>query len=204
MGAGMAKFIARRFVNRVETIDDYDEYCHYVAGLVRSGLLKLFHASGKEDMAPEDLSNSMGVFLQDLKYDENSVKAVECLNDMVTNALANVEDCFKYMSVLRDPAFFRFYWMGNLLNLVVFYIDSNSLTGPISLSLGNLRNLEVLYVSLNQLSGSIPQELGNLESLIDISLYSNNLSGSIPMSLSGFRNLLYLDLYNNSLPGTIP
>ena len=49
---------------QVETVDDYDEYCHYVAGLVGLGLSKLFHASGSEDLAPEDLSNSMGLFLQ--------------------------------------------------------------------------------------------------------------------------------------------
>ena len=52
------------FFLQVETIDDYDEYCHYVAGLVGLGLSKLFHASGSEDLAPDDLSNSMGLFLQ--------------------------------------------------------------------------------------------------------------------------------------------
>ncbi|KAK7283525.1 hypothetical protein RIF29_13095 [Crotalaria pallida] len=139
MGAGMAKFICKE----VETVDDYDEYCHYVAGLVGLGLSKLFHASGSEDLASDYLSNSMGLFLQktniirdyledineipksrmfwprqiwskyvnkleDLKYEENSVKAVQCLNDMVTNALLHAEDCLKYMSALRDPAIFRF------------------------------------------------------------------------------------------------
>ncbi|KAL5055558.1 hypothetical protein RYX36_036240 [Vicia faba] len=139
MGAGMAKFICKE----VETIDDYDEYCHYVAGLVGLGLSKLFYASGTEDLATDDLSNSMGLFLQktniirdyledineipksrmfwprqiwskyvnkleDLKYEENSVKAVQCLNDMVTNALLHAEDSLKYMSALRDPSIFRF------------------------------------------------------------------------------------------------
>ncbi|KAL5563109.1 hypothetical protein UlMin_032856 [Ulmus minor] len=139
MGAGMAKFICKE----VETVDDYDEYCHYVAGLVGLGLSKLFHASGKEDLIEDSLSNSMGLFLQktniirdyledineipkcrmfwprqiwskyvnkleDLKYEENSEKAVQCLNDMVTNALMHAEDSLKYMSDLRDPAIFRF------------------------------------------------------------------------------------------------
>ncbi|KAL3383046.1 hypothetical protein AABB24_002509 [Solanum stoloniferum] len=139
MGAGMAKFICKE----VETTDDYDEYCHYVAGLVGLGLSKLFHASGTEDLASDSLSNSMGLFLQktniirdyledinevpkcrmfwpreiwskyvnkleDLKYEENSVKAVQCLNEMVTNALSHVEDCLTYMFNLRDPAIFRF------------------------------------------------------------------------------------------------
>ncbi|XWS40092.1 hypothetical protein CRYUN_Cryun18bG0110500 [Craigia yunnanensis] len=139
MGAGMAKFICKE----VETVDGYDEYCHYVAGLVGLGLTKLFHAYGSEDLAPDSLSNSMGLFLQktniirdyledineipksrmfwpcqiwskyvnkleDLKYEENSIKAVQCLNDMVTNALVHVDDCLKYMFALRDPAIFRF------------------------------------------------------------------------------------------------
>ncbi|KAK9286087.1 hypothetical protein L1049_014467 [Liquidambar formosana] len=139
MGAGMAKFIC----NEVETIDDYDEYCHYVAGLVGLGLSKLFYASKLEDLAPDSLSNSMGLFLQktniirdyledineipksrmfwpreiwskyvskleDLKYEENSDKAVQCLNDMITNALIHAQDCLTYMSALREPSIFRF------------------------------------------------------------------------------------------------
>lgn len=46
--------------------------------------------------------------IQELKYEENSVEAVQCLNDMITNALIHAEDCLKYMSALRDPAIFRF------------------------------------------------------------------------------------------------
>ncbi|KAM7264211.1 hypothetical protein ACFE04_001894 [Oxalis oulophora] len=139
MGGGMAKFICKE----VETVDDYDEYCHYVAGLVGLGLSKLFHAAKLEDLASDSLSNSMGLFLQktniirdyledineipksrmfwprqiwgkyadkleDFKYEENSEKAVQCLNDLVTNALTHVEDCLIYMSALRDLAIFRF------------------------------------------------------------------------------------------------
>ncbi|CAI9769851.1 unnamed protein product [Fraxinus pennsylvanica] len=138
MGAGMAKFIC----NEVETIDDYNEYCYYVSGLVGSGLLNLFRTSGREYLAPDTLSNSMGLFLQkphvitgyledinripeshmfwprqiwskyvnkleDFKYEENSIKAVQCLNDMVTDALIHVEDCLKCMSLFQDPVIFR-------------------------------------------------------------------------------------------------
>ncbi|KAJ7295956.1 hypothetical protein O6H91_Y153200 [Diphasiastrum complanatum] len=60
MGNGMAKFI----IAEVESIEDYDEYCHYVAGLVGIGLSRLFYASGLEDLATDSLSNSMGLFLQ--------------------------------------------------------------------------------------------------------------------------------------------
>ncbi|KAK3145756.1 hypothetical protein QOZ80_3BG0256940 [Eleusine coracana subsp. coracana] len=139
MGAGMAKFICKE----VETVGDYDEYCHYVAGLVGYGLSRLFHAAGTEDLAPDSLSNAMGLFLQkaniirdyledineipksrmfwpreiwckyadkleDFKYVENSEKAVQCLNDMMTNALSHAEECLEYMAALKDNAIFRF------------------------------------------------------------------------------------------------
>jgi len=63
MGNGMAHFIEKE----VESVDDYNLYCHYVAGLVGIGLSDLFSASGLE--GPElknrhELSNSMGLFLQ--------------------------------------------------------------------------------------------------------------------------------------------
>ncbi|KAK2644807.1 hypothetical protein Ddye_020002 [Dipteronia dyeriana] len=139
MGEWMAKFICKE----VETMDDYDEYCHYVTGPIGIGMFKIFEASGKQDFAPENLSSIMGVFLQktniirdylediseipkprmfwprevcskyvnrleDLKYEENSVKAAQCLNEMITDALKHVEDCLKHMSALKDNGVFRF------------------------------------------------------------------------------------------------
>ena len=40
MGAGMAKYIQQD----VESIADYDEYCHFVAGLVGAGLSQASHS----------------------------------------------------------------------------------------------------------------------------------------------------------------
>ncbi|OAE23620.1 hypothetical protein AXG93_4316s1550 [Marchantia polymorpha subsp. ruderalis] len=104
MGNGMAKFIEVE----VETIADYDEYCHYVAGIVGLGLTRLFYAAGLEDFALDVLSNSMGLFLQVFKEEDRSEDALRCLNDMITNALKHGPECLQYMSALRDPAIFRF------------------------------------------------------------------------------------------------
>ncbi|KAJ2665874.1 bifunctional farnesyl-diphosphate farnesyltransferase/squalene synthase [Coemansia sp. RSA 1199] len=63
MGAGMAKYTR----TRVESLDSYNEYCHYVAGLVGHGLSRLFAKSGLESPAVGEnleLANSMGLFLQ--------------------------------------------------------------------------------------------------------------------------------------------
>ncbi len=56
------------FANKdVVTKEDYDLYCHYVAGIVGQGLSRIFVASGLEDedyLEKMDISNAMGLFLQ--------------------------------------------------------------------------------------------------------------------------------------------
>lgn len=66
MGDGMADFAERKTVKKTE---DYNLYCHYVAGLVGLGLSRLFADSGLVPASitskqNEILSNSMGLFLQ--------------------------------------------------------------------------------------------------------------------------------------------
>lgn len=63
MGEGMAQFAE----TKLQTIEDYNLYCYYVAGLVGHGLSGLFSASGIEDKRLKDqltISNSMGLMLQ--------------------------------------------------------------------------------------------------------------------------------------------
>jgi farnesyl-diphosphate farnesyltransferase len=44
MGFGMAKYLETKVV----TIADWEEYCHYVAGVVGEGLSRIFSASQLE------------------------------------------------------------------------------------------------------------------------------------------------------------
>lgn len=63
MGCGMAEFVDKDVTSK----QDWDKYCHYVAGLVGIGLSRLFSASEFEDpIVGEDIecANSMGLFLQ--------------------------------------------------------------------------------------------------------------------------------------------
>ena len=60
----MADFVSGK---RVVTMDDYNLYTHYVAGLVGLGLTGLFVASGLENPKLENqdkIANEMGLFLQ--------------------------------------------------------------------------------------------------------------------------------------------
>ena len=67
MGCGMAEYATK--TTSIDTVESYNLYCHYVAGLVGHGLSALFSASGLESPelaspANHKISNSMGLFLQ--------------------------------------------------------------------------------------------------------------------------------------------
>ncbi|KAJ2895219.1 farnesyl-diphosphate farnesyl transferase [Zalerion maritima] len=69
MGNGMADYALKgeEEAHGVETIAEYEEYCHYVAGLVGDGLTRLFVEAKLANPAlleRPDLTESMGQFLQ--------------------------------------------------------------------------------------------------------------------------------------------
>lgn len=67
MADGMADFVAKDMGQGTEDMQQYNLYCHYVAGLVGEGLSRLFSASGLEQKSfgeEKHLSNQMGLFLQ--------------------------------------------------------------------------------------------------------------------------------------------
>lgn len=145
MGNGMADYVQNdeMIKNGVKNIQEYELYCHYVAGLVGEGLTRLFLAS---DLAHPKLAErpalteSMGQFLQktniirdihedwvdgrrwypreiwskhvdewdhmfDPKYRE---QALNCISEMVLNALKHVEECLFYMAGMKDQSVFNF------------------------------------------------------------------------------------------------
>ncbi|KAI9751999.1 MAG: hypothetical protein M4579_005795 [Chaenotheca gracillima] len=69
MGNGMADYArkAAKSIDSIDTVKDYNLYCHYVAGLVGEGLTRLFVESGLANPVLLDrthLHESMGLFLQ--------------------------------------------------------------------------------------------------------------------------------------------
>lgn len=170
MGNGMADFA----VKKVKSTEDYDLYCHYVAGLVGIGLSGLFSASGIESASLKDkteISNSMGLFLQktniirdyheDLhlgrafwpvevwsKYNidfsnfernPHSEKSLECLNELVTNAMQHVPDCLEYLCSIRNRKVFRFCAIPQVMaiaTLAKVYNNPNVFTGVVKIRKG--------------------------------------------------------------------
>lgn len=102
MAKGMVKFLDK---SSMDTTEDYESYCHYVAGLVGIGLSQIFTLSGSEfnDLTKhESLSNSMGLFLQktniirDVKEDYDE-KRYWWPKDIVSKHFASMNDIFDNM-----------------------------------------------------------------------------------------------------------
>ncbi|OAR00297.1 hypothetical protein LLEC1_03793 [Akanthomyces lecanii] len=145
MGNGMADYAADtdKIENGLQTIEDYELYCHYVAGLVGEGLTRLFVTSelANPKLAERpSLTEAMGQFLQktniirdihedwadgrrwypkeiwskhvdkweDLFELSNREKALNCISEMVLDALKHVEECLFYMAGMRDQSCFNF------------------------------------------------------------------------------------------------
>lgn len=105
MGNGMADYAenAEHNANGINTIKDYDLYCHYVAGLVGNGLTRLFVQSNLANPALLDrphLQESMGLFLQktniirDVREDFDDKRRF-WPKDIWSKYVTNFEDLFK-------------------------------------------------------------------------------------------------------------
>ena len=99
MAKGMVEFLDKP---SMDTTEEYESYCHYVAGLVGIGLSQIFTLSGSEfnDLTKyEKLSNSMGLFLQktniirDVKEDYDE-KRYWWPKDIVTKHFSSMDEIF--------------------------------------------------------------------------------------------------------------
>ena len=104
MGDGMADYCKKAAQNiHVETVKEYDLYCHYVAGLVGNGLTRLFVESGLANPALNErpqLQAAMGHFLQktniirDVKEDYDDKRRF-WPTEVWSKYVTNFEDLFK-------------------------------------------------------------------------------------------------------------
>ncbi|KVI06684.1 Leucine-rich repeat-containing protein [Cynara cardunculus var. scolymus] len=87
--------------------------------------------------------------------------------------------------------------------LRVLSLQSNSLTGPIP-NLAGLVNLKTLFLDHNSFSGAIPLSISYLHRLRTLDLSYNKLSGVIPLDITKLDRLNYLRLDSNRFNGSIP
>jgi farnesyl-diphosphate farnesyltransferase len=72
MGVGMVKYLTAK----IDSLPEYNEYCHFTAGLMGLGLSRLFYTAGVEQFTPDYLSNAMGLFLQKTNVISNYLENV--------------------------------------------------------------------------------------------------------------------------------
>jgi farnesyl-diphosphate farnesyltransferase len=179
MATGMAEFVGKDLGQGTKDIDQYNRYCHFVAGLVGEGLSRLFAVSGLEkgSFASElFLSDQMGLFLQKTniirdyledyvdhrafwpqtvwkkyaktgelgyftKQEDPEVKemSLQCLNELVTDALELGPDCMAYLSKLKCEEIFRFCAIPQVMAIATLekcYANSDVFTGVVKIRKG--------------------------------------------------------------------
>ncbi|KAG9134764.1 hypothetical protein Leryth_001065 [Lithospermum erythrorhizon] len=94
------------------------------------------------------------------------------------------------------------YDLVNLENLKQLDLSSNSILGPIPLSLP--LNLTNLNLADNKFSESIPHTLSFLKHLTRLNLSHNALSGPLGDVFNGLENIREMDLSYNSFSGDLP
>ncbi|RCV37342.1 hypothetical protein SETIT_8G055300v2 [Setaria italica] len=93
------------------------------------------------------------------------------------------------------------------MNLQIFSLYNNSISGSIPLSLCLMQHLYILDLSGNMLSGELPTCKGDSDSykyMHALNLNSNNLSGVFPSALQMSQDLIFLDLAYNQFSGNLP
>jgi farnesyl-diphosphate farnesyltransferase len=223
MATGMAEFVGKDLGQGTTDVDQYNRYCHFVAGLVGEGLSRLFAASGleKQSFAGElFLSDQMGLFLQktniirdyledyvdhrafwpqtiwkkysktgELGYftrqEDHEVreKSLECLNELVTDALELVPDCLAYLSKLKCQEIFRFCAIPQVMAIATLdkcYTNSNVFTGVVKIRKGTSCKLLLRTNTLDEVHDTFYQ----FSQIIMKKAMSNRANGVLDPSYS--------------------
>nr|TKW30372.1 hypothetical protein SEVIR_2G032000v2 [Setaria viridis] len=94
--------------------------------------------------------------------------------------------------------------MGNLINVVILYLDGNKISGSIPATFGNLTNMRNLSLFDNQLSGTVPREFANLTGMVKFSIGNNSISGSFPSDVCKGGRLQMFVVCMNNLTDPVP
>ncbi|KAJ3674805.1 hypothetical protein LUZ60_005421 [Juncus effusus] len=91
----------------------------------------------------------------------------------------------------------------DFISLEKLSLSCNNFSGNISYKLGLISPLKYFDISLNRFSGLVPDVFENLTNLEHLIVHSNSLSGPLPSSLSSLILIKELNLRNNSLTGPV-
>ncbi|XP_063296882.1 squalene synthase-like isoform X2 [Pelobates fuscus] len=233
MGVGTADFLEKE----IDSLNDWDKYCHCVGGMLGVALSRILSASELEDpIVGQDthLANSTTLFLQktnnirdyledqlngqgfwprevwskygkklsDLAKPENIVPAVQCLNELITNALQHVPDVLTYLSRLKNQSVFNFCAIPQVMaiaTLAACYNNQQVFKGVVKIRKGqavtlmmNTTNIEAVKATMFQYTEEIRQKIPpgdpSLEETQQSVLSIQNLS--VPHGSSGLSNRL--------------
>ncbi|XP_067388283.1 squalene synthase-like isoform X1 [Emydura macquarii macquarii] len=217
MGAGMAEFLQRK----VDSLHEWDKYCHCVVGLVYIGLSHLFSILELEDPIvgqDTEVANSMGVFIEktvlirdyledqlagrefwprevwsryakelsDLAKPENIDAAVQCLNELITNALQHIPDVLTYLSRLKNQRLFNFCAIPQVMaiaTLAACYNNKQVFRGVVKIRKGQVVTLMMDATNMQAVKAIMYQYVGEIYRKIPSTDPSSNKTQQIAVSI---------------------
>ncbi|CAL4992314.1 unnamed protein product [Urochloa decumbens] len=155
-----------------------------------------------------DISNNM--FTGPIPRSLETCRSLEIL-DLSSNKMTGDISCFGPYPRLVQANLARNNFSGCLsktwalnINLTIFSMEENMITGSLPPELSNLEKLESVTIHTNNLTGSIPAEFSSIVNLYLLNLSQNKLSGNIPPEFGQLKKLQYLDISANKMSGSIP
>ncbi|CAI5458821.1 unnamed protein product, partial [Closterium sp. Yama58-4] len=165
--------------------------------------------------APTSLLRGTGPALRDMKAQWGSI-IPDTTNTWVENGDCNNHGSFDHLSCDGSGFVTRLDLSSNYLTgalpetiggfnkLLYFYIDSNSLSGPLPSNFSKLVSLREFDAHSNKISGPLPDGIGALTALQQLYLYNNQLEGPIPASFTQLTALTLIELQYNQITGPLP
>ncbi|XP_070012335.1 probable LRR receptor-like serine/threonine-protein kinase At3g47570 [Nicotiana sylvestris] len=136
-------------------------------------------------------------YSKSLVYPQTS-SVVICLQ--ACQIVQNFKYCLYHLMSLMD----RYIVKLEVYVICSYCIGTNHFTGIIPQEIGNLVNLVVLFMEENQITGSLPISIFNISSLQTLGLWRNNLNGSLSQEIGNSTKMQVIDLEENMFTGEIP
>nr|XP_017256098.1 PREDICTED: squalene synthase-like [Daucus carota subsp. sativus] len=180
-------------------MNDYEDYAILTNTPWIFGTSKLSHLLVGENLPPDAFFYQAALLQQDFLSEGNSVKAVQFVNEMVTDALRHVEDSLEFSSRIQDPGLFRFHALPRILsmasvtscynNVEVFRKDMRENLGVRTKLLHNTRSMADVYSFYYNISCTLQSKVDNDD---PHATETKSILESIKQKCTESENVLYI------------
>ncbi|XP_067388284.1 squalene synthase-like isoform X2 [Emydura macquarii macquarii] len=196
MGAGMAEFLQRK----VDSLHEWDKLEDPIVGqdtevansmgvfIEKTVLIRDYledQLAGRE-FWPREVWSRYAKELSDLAKPENIDAAVQCLNELITNALQHIPDVLTYLSRLKNQRLFNFCAIPQVMaiaTLAACYNNKQVFRGVVKIRKGQVVTLMMDATNMQAVKAIMYQYVGEIYRKIPSTDPSSNKTQQIAVSI---------------------